>query len=206
MIFPSLFGEQLKMVYNEGVSTRSNKILIPIHFAIKDIISNYTNFSIISLPDSEYNFTSPLGNKKVDISIIDSEGILRGAILFKAIRSEYNKNANNYYEQMKGESSLFIDNKIPVYQIVFIPTTIRHKSNGVLTYEVPSENSYNQYNAFSSLTHTVDSYWSKLKLNVFYFDINYLDYSCVYSTKKVYGVENTLTEGLLNFIEGVNHG
>ena len=85
--------------------------------------------------------------------------------MFKSIKSEYNKNANNYYKNMKGESSLFIDNNIPVYQIIFIPTTIKHKnSKGEDTFETPNENSYNQYCNFE-LYHS--SYWNNLKLGVF---------------------------------------
>ena len=69
---------------------------------------------------------------------VDENNNLKAAIMFKSIKSEYNKNANNYYENMKGESSLFIDNNIPVYQIIFIPTAVRHKkSNGEKTFETP---------------------------------------------------------------------
>ena len=90
--------------------------------------------------------------------------------MFKSIKSEYNKNANNYYENMKGESSLFIDNNISVYQIIFIPTAVRHKkSNGEKTFETPTENSYKNYCNFIS-NHS--SYWNNLKLGVFYFDVD----------------------------------
>ena len=69
--------------------------------------------------------------------------------MFKAIRSEYNKNANNYYENMKGESSLFIDNNIPVYQIIFIPTQVHHKnSKGQKAFETPTQKSYDNYYNF----------------------------------------------------------
>lgn len=199
MIFPELFAEQLRIVKNNPNATRSNKILIPLHSTIAKIIAEHTTYRVVSLPEKEFKFKSKIGSKDVDIAIIDEQNNLKAAIMFKSIKSEYNKNANNYYKNMKGESSLFIDNNIPVYQIIFIPTTIKHKnSKGEDTFETPNENSYNQYCNFE-LYHS--SYWNNLKLGVFYFDID--DCKASYSNKVVPNVENTLTEGLINFIEGV---
>ena len=125
------YVEQIKTADTVANSTRSNKILIPMHKAIADFIDANSNYHTQSLPDSEYEVNFSYGSKKIDIAILDDAGNLKGAILFKGIRSEYNKNANNYYEQMKGESSLFIDNNIPVYQIILIPTKVHHKkTNG----------------------------------------------------------------------------
>ena len=122
--------------------------------------------------------------------------------MFKGIRSEYNKNANNYYENMKGESSLFIDNNIPVYQIIFIPTRVRHKnSKGEKVFEIPTENSYNHYCNFYN-SHT--SYWKNLKMGIFYFDVEYdNNYQTRYSEKTVPNMEMTLTEGIINFMKEV---
>lgn len=102
--------------------------------------------------------------------------------MFKGIRSEYNKNANNYYENMKGESSLFIENNIPVYQVIFIPTQIKHGDG----FEVPTQQSYLNYYNFINYH---SSYWNKLKLGVFYFDITYKDsrYMASYSNKTIFG-------------------
>lgn len=165
MIFPELFAEQLRIVKNNPNATRSNKILIPLHSTIAKIIAEHTTYRVVSLPEKEFKFKSKIGSKDVDIAIIDEQNNLKAAIMFKSIKSEYNKNANNYYKNMKGESSLFIDNNIPVYQIIFIPTTIKHKnSKGEDTFETPNENSYNQYCNFE-LYHS--SYWNNLKLGVF---------------------------------------
>ncbi len=200
MIFPDLFADQFRLIDTTPNATRSNRILIPIHSAIAKIISENTSYKVISLPDSEYQFKSDIGSKKIDIAIVDEEDNLKGAIMFKAIRSEYNKNANNYYESMKGESSLFLDNDIPVYQIIFIPTQVKRSRGG---YETPTEKSYCNYCNFIN---SHKSYWDNLKLGVFYFDIDYdYDYEIFYSDKVVPGVEDTLTEGLINFIEGVNN-
>ena len=203
MIFCELYSNQFKEVEKNKNATRSSKLLIPIHSEIASIVKTNTNkYQVISMPESEYCFNSDIGSKKVDIAIIDDQKKLKGAIMFKGIRAEYNKNANNYYENMKGESSLFIDNNIPVYQIIFIPTQIKHKkSTGEQTFESPTSNSYNNYYHF--INHKTN-YWEKLKLGVYYFDIDYNnDYQTTYSKKRIEGVEKTLTQGLINFVKGV---
>lgn len=202
MIFPELFANQLKEVENNPNATRSNKILFPLHSTIAKIVSQHTNYKAMSLPEKEYHFVSDIGSKNVDIAIVGENDDLKAAIMFKSIKSEYNKNANNYYENMKGESSLFIDNDIPVYQIIFIPTVVRHKkSNGEKTFEIPTQHSYQNYCNFVNKS---SSYWSKLKLGVFYFDVEYdCDYKISYSKQIVPGIENTLTEGLINFMKEV---
>lgn len=201
-MFTNLYVEQIKTADTVANSTRSNKILVPMHKAIADFITKNSNYHTQSLPDSEYEAIFTYGSKKVDIAIFDDENNLKGAILFKGIRSEYNKNANNYYEQMKGESSLFMDNNIPVYQIIFIPTQVHHKkSNGSRGFETPTDKSFNNYNGF--INHK-PAYWDLLKLGVFYIDIDYNNYTAKYSKDKVIdNMEPTLEEGLLNFIKKV---
>lgn len=202
----NLYVEQIKTADTIANSTRSNKILVPMHKAIADFITSNSNYHTQALPDPEYEVNFAYGSKKVDIAIFDKEGNLKGVILFKGIRSEYNKNANNYYEQMKGESSLFIDNDIPVYQIILIPTKVHHKkSNGDRGFEVPTDKSFNNYNNFIN---NKPAYWNLLKLGVFYFDIDYTNYTIEYSKDKVInGMESTIEAGLLNFIKMVEeHG
>ena len=143
-----------------------------------------------------------LGTKKVDVAIFDKEGKkLLGVIMFKGIRSEYNKNANNYYETMKGESSLFVEAGIPVFQVVFIPTKVKHKTTKGMGFEEPTEKSFKNYENFINQK---SSYWDLLKLSVYYFDIDYNNFIANYSNKVVKGVEPTLEEGLLHFIGGLN--
>ena len=202
MDFAKLYVKQIKIADSTPNATRSNKILIPMHSSIANFISTHSKYHTQSLPDSEYEAIFEYGSKKVDIAIFDDNNILKGVILFKGIRSEYNKNANNYYEQMKGESSLFIDNGIPVYQIICIPTQVHHKkSNGEKTFETPTEKSFNNYNNF--INHK-PSYWDLLKLGVFYFDIDYNTYTATYSNQKViHNMDANITEGLLDFIERI---
>jgi len=203
MKFANLFVDQIKTADTVKNATRSNKILIPMHKAIADFISENSHYHTQSLPDSEYTVEFDYGSKKVDIALLDEKNNLKGVILFKGIRSEYNKNSNNYYEQMKGESSLFIDNNIPVYQIILIPTQVHHKnSRGEHVFETPTDKSFNNYNNF---VNNKPSYWDLLKLGVFYFDVDYNNYSAVYSVNKIIdNMESTLSEGLLNFIKKVD--
>ena len=69
MIFPQLFGNQISQVEANPNATRSNKILFPLHSAIADIVAQYTDYKVISLPDKEYHFVSDFGCKNVDIAI-----------------------------------------------------------------------------------------------------------------------------------------
>ena len=198
------FGEQLEQVRKNPALTRSNKILIPIHTTIANIACNKTKHKVICLPEKEFNFETQIGNKKVDIAIVDKNNQLKGAIMFKAVRSEYNKNANNYYENMKGESSLFIDNNIPIYQIIFIPTKIPHKNNkGEIIFEEPTEKSFLNYNNFIT---NHNKYWNGLKLGVYYFDVDYSSFDTQYSNKRILRIEENLTQGISNFMEEIDNG
>lgn len=202
-MFTTLYANQFKEISKNPNATRSSKLITPIHAAIGDFIRENSNFDVITLPLSEYNFVSSLGTKKVDIAILDkTTKKLLGAVMFKGIRQEYNKNANNYYESMKGESSLFIEAGIPVFQIVFIPTHIKHKnSKGEIVFEEPTEKSFKNYENFIN---EKSSYWNLLKLSVYYFDIDYDNFIVNYSNKTVKNVEPILEEGLMNFIGGLN--
>ena len=188
-----IYVNQFKMM-DEGISTRSSKLLGPMHYAIAQFIENYSPYITQSLPNSEYNFVGLSGEKKVDIAIFDDTKNLKGVVMFKGIRASYNKNANNYYENMKGESSLFIDSQVPIYQICLIPSLIRIGNK----FEVPGEKHIKNYSNFNT---NKSSYWDLLKLGVWFFDIDYDNYQIEYSNIKINNVENTIEEGLINFIK-----
>ena len=189
----TLYVNQFKMI-DEGMSTRSSKIIEPIHSAIANFIVNNSNYRTQALPQSEYTFVGLSGTKKVDIAIFDENKKLKGVIMFKGIRASYNKNANNYYENMKGESSLFIDSGIPVYQICLIPSSIKIGDK----FERPGIKHIQNYSNFNI---TKSQYWDLLKLGVWIFDIDYTNYNINYSDTKIQNVEDTIEEGLLNFIQ-----
>lgn len=189
----TLYVNQFKMI-DEGISTRSSKIIEPIHSAIANFIVNNSNYRTQALPQSEYTFVGLSGTKKVDIAIFDENNKLKGVIMFKGIRASYNKNANNYYENMKGESSLFIDSGIPVYQICLIPSSIKIGDK----FEKPGIKHIQNYSNFNI---TKSQYWDLLKLGIWIFDIDYTNYDINYSDTKIQNVEDTIEKGLLNFIK-----
>lgn len=193
MIYEKEFGKMFALEQS-GISTRSPKIIDSLHETIANQVKS-KGF----LVKREYKFQGLFGSKKVDIAVLDEEKNIIGAIMFKGIRSEYNKNANNYFEQSRGENCLFIESGIPVYQIIFIPTQVRHKdSKGNKVFEVPTKESYSNYCNY--LKKYVPNY---VKYGVYYFDVNYENNTAKYSNKVVPNVEETVTEGINNFLEGL---
>lgn len=185
MKYANEFGKMFQMIA-DGVSTRSPRMLDSMHDAIATQVEELGYKT-----KREVEFVGAYGTKKVDIAILDDNSNVIGAIMFKGIRSNYNKNANNYFEGMRGENSLFLDKDVPVYQIIFIPTVIRKDS----TWEHPSEKSYTNYCNY------IQSYLpEKAKVGVYYFDVNYDTNVAVYSDKKVPNIEETLSEGIENFV------
>ena len=99
--YAQLFANQFDFIDNNPDNlkspTRSSKVITPIHSAIAQQIQENSEYTTISLADGEeYTFEGIYGSKKIDIAVFDKNGKLKGAILFKGIRSEYNKNANNF--------------------------------------------------------------------------------------------------------------
>ena len=202
MEFTTLFAERLKGVCTIPNYTRHNNNLLPFHKAIAAVIEANSNFHTQTMETSEYEYTNELGSKKIDIAILDENNELKGAILFKSYCSSYNKNANNYYENMKGESSLFIDGNIPIYQIALIPTVIKNTSLRA-GWETPSLNSINHYSAF--INHKSE-YWNLLTFHPFYFDVDYDNWTCKYSESTyIDGVPNTVTEGIVEFVNKIQN-
>lgn len=204
MKYPQLFANQFAYIDknpdNLTSPTRSSKTILPFHSAIADDIENFCSLQTQSLRNGkEYNFIGAYGSKKVDIALLDRDTKeLKGAIFFKGIRSSYNKNANNFIENMHGESALLLDSGIKVYQIIFIPTSIRNGNK----YETPTDKSFINYNNFISFAKT-NNYWKNLKIGVYCIDIDYNNYSADYSSKIVEGVEGNLTCGIQNFCQEV---
>lgn len=195
MEYLQLFANQFKKIQEDSNATRSSTLLLPIHSAIANQVETH-GFKTKSLKNKEYNFSGPYGEKKLDIAIFDKNKLV-GAIMFKGIRSEYNKNRNNYFENMRGESQLLIDGNIPVYQIILIPTKCKHKNSaGKIVFETPDKKSTENYNSYILSGYKPE----KLKLGVFYIDLNYENFTASYSTRRVEAIkETTMTEGINNF-------
>lgn len=118
--FKELFLEQFAL--EKEYTTRSPKVIMPTHKAIGKQFEE-KGYKV----KYEYNFQGLYGEKKVDIAVFDKNNKLVSVVLFKGIRSNYNKNANNYFEGARGETTLFLDSipDISVYHLVFIPTKIK---------------------------------------------------------------------------------
>lgn len=194
MTYIEIFAEQFKIIKNNPNATRSSALLLPMHSKIADQVETF-GFITKSLRNKEYTYEGPYGTKKLDIAIFDKDKLI-GAIMFKGIRSEYNKNSNNYFENMRGESQLLLDGNIPVYQIILIPTKIKHKlSSGQIIFEKPTEQSITNYTNYIVSKYKPD----KLKLGIYYIDIDYEYFTATYSDKIIPTVELTLDEGINNF-------
>jgi len=191
------FGNQLKKVAMDPNATRSSALIEPMHTEIAKQVESY-GFQTRSLQNKEYEFIGPYGSKKLDIGIFKN-GKLVGAIMFKGIRSEYNKNANNYFEGMRGESQLLIDGGVPVYQLLLIPTKVKHKKNKETVFEIPSEKHTIDYSNYINSKYKPN----KLKVGVYYVDVDYNTYKVNYSDKKILNVEDTIEEGIKNFISSL---
>jgi len=100
---------------------RSNKKLIPLHLSIKTIIENIfgNHFEYFSLPDKEYKVKGKYYDKDVDIVAIKNDKVIFG-IGIKFVTSNYKQNANNYFENMLGETANIQANKIPYFQFIVL--------------------------------------------------------------------------------------
>ena len=92
--------------YNES-GARSNKKLIPIHrWFAKYLETNLgKGYSVMSLGNGgEANINGKYYPKNLDISVIKNGKVLT-TISFKFVTSNYKQNANNYFENLLGETA-----------------------------------------------------------------------------------------------------
>lgn len=195
--FKELFLEQFAL--EKEYTTRSPKVIMPTHKAIGKQFEE-KGYKV----KYEYNFQGLYGEKKVDIAVFDKNDKLVSVVLFKGIRSNYNKNANNYFEGARGETTLFLDSipDISVYHLVFIPTKIKKNEKGILKWEIPSEKHYQYYCDYIRLKCIP----KRAKMSVFYFDIDYDNYRIEYADKPMPGRADTVTEDIDNYIKEYLHG
>ncbi|MBI2628240.1 MAG: hypothetical protein HYW71_02295 [Candidatus Niyogibacteria bacterium] len=95
--------------YNKKGGARSNKKLIPIHkFLSETILSKLKNkYSIKSLGIGDGKEATADGKyypKDLDIAIFKNDKII-ATISFKFVTSNYKQNANNYFENLMGETA-----------------------------------------------------------------------------------------------------
>ncbi len=97
------------MAYNKKGGARSNKKLIPIHkFLSKTILGKLKNgYSIKSLgigDGKEATIDGKYYPKDLDVAIFKNNKII-ATVSFKFVTSNYKQNANNYFENLMGETA-----------------------------------------------------------------------------------------------------
>ena len=95
--------------YNKKGGARSNKKLIPIHKFLSEMILNKISkdFIIKSLgigDGKEAKFNGKYYPKNLDVAVFKADKII-ATISFKFVTSNYKQNANNYFEQLMGETA-----------------------------------------------------------------------------------------------------
>ncbi|MDD5528017.1 MAG: hypothetical protein PHO56_03535 [Patescibacteria group bacterium] len=97
------------IAYNKKGGARSPKKLIPIHKFLSEEISDRIgkNFIIKSLgigDGKEARFEGKYYPKRLDVAIF-KKGKIIATVSFKFVTSNYKQNANNYFEEMMGETA-----------------------------------------------------------------------------------------------------
>lgn len=116
-----------------STSSRSNEKLKILHGAIAHDLSERLgdNYHIKSLGFGEQNEGKIQGryiNKNVDITIFENNKPIAG-IAVKFVMQNYAQNANNYFENMLGETANIRSNNIPYFQIFIIPSQLPYYKN-----------------------------------------------------------------------------
>jgi hypothetical protein len=137
-----------------NTSSRSNAKLKPLHGNIKrDLNEKMKKESIdtihltsLDLDDSisrEDSINGRYYNKNVDISIKINH-LKKGAIGVKFVMNNYMQNANNYFENMLGETANIRANNIPYFQILILFDKMPYfKNGGVLSkWEIISKDTH----------------------------------------------------------------
>lgn len=106
--FLSAISESFK-AYNKKGGARSTKKLIPIHKFLSETVLNKLgkNFTIKSLGVADGKEATLDGKyycKDLDIAIFKKDKIV-ATISFKFVTSNYKQNANNYFENLMGETA-----------------------------------------------------------------------------------------------------
>ncbi len=126
---------RLSFVKFLGTHSRSNEKLKILHGSIAHDLSKRlgSDYEIKSLgygTQSEGKIQGRYINKNVDITIFYNGKPIAG-IAIKFVMQNYAQNANNYFENMLGETANIRSNNIPYFQIFIIPSQLPYyKSTG----------------------------------------------------------------------------
>ncbi len=133
---------------------RSNEKLKNIHAFITETIKNqlnndtltYYSLSNNSSNSKEFKVMGRYMDKLVDIAVCKNNKPII-AVGFKYVMSNYKQNANNYFENMLGETANIRSNNIPYFQIIIIPKIVPYfdKKNIVTKWEEINEYNIKKY-------------------------------------------------------------
>lgn len=122
-------------------TSRSTQKLIPLHGAIardmhERLGDGYWIQSQGYANGKEGTITGRYMDKKVDITIL-RHGIPVGGIAVKFVMQNFSQNANNYFENMLGETANIRSARCPYFQMFIIPDRLLHynKSNDIIGWE-----------------------------------------------------------------------
>lgn len=109
-------------------SARSNEKLKVLHSKIAQDLQNKlgNEFCVYAYnigDGKEKTLEGYYYDKKVDIAIFENDKQIAG-IAVKFVMSNYKQNANNYFENMLGETANLRSNHLPYFQILIVPETM----------------------------------------------------------------------------------
>lgn len=132
-----IIQNQFLMIEENPNSTRSNKITYELHKEIKEELKKMLGdqYEVIAQDTKEEKVEGLFGSKKCDITIKRENKVL-GVVAVKVIRSSYKKNANNYFENMIGETINLKLKDIKVMQLIIIPEVTLYRSKGQIKKEI----------------------------------------------------------------------
>ncbi len=115
-------------------TSRSTKKLVPLHGSIaRDIHERLGNgYGILSQgfeSGREGSIPGRYMDKKVDITISHA-GQPVGGIAVKFVMQNYSQNANNYFENMLGETANIRSARCPYFQVFIIPDRLPYYTSG----------------------------------------------------------------------------
>lgn len=159
------FLDVLKHTYIAFLNTnsRSNAKLKILHGAIADDLSQRLNntYQIKSLgygSCAEHKIQGRYINKTVDITILKDNKPIAG-IGVKFVMQNYAQNANNYFENMLGETANIRSNQIPYFQIFIIPNQLPYyKNNGDFSKWEKFNNAH--FNKYALLSFDNTEHWA----------------------------------------------
>lgn len=158
------FLEVLKNSFVKFLEThsRSNEKLKILHGSIAYDLSERlgNDYEIKSLgygTQSEGKIQGRYINKNVDITIIHNNKPIAG-IAIKFFMQNYAQNANNYFENMLGETANIRSNNIPYFQIFIIPSQLPYYKN-TGDFSKWEKFTLNHFNKYLILSQDNNEYW-----------------------------------------------